>query len=172
MKYKTSVFNFPSSPPLNTFFPFFESIPTGADHVSPLREQLLPTCRLEPANNLSFTTPFLIMYSHSNPEWQDFAKTAVGLQEHLEEGKMWGRLLHSSTPFFTERKQLRSSHGRWSKQKLWCPAPFSSQHSNVFSPPPMSTSSQPPPGSVPHSARGSGVFACLVHLTKCCNSLQ
>ena len=145
MKYKTSVFNFPSSPPLNTFFPFFEPIPAGADHVSPLREQFLPTCRLEPANNLSFTTPFLIMYSHSNPEWQDLQRQLLGSRNIWRRGKCEVGCSILLLLFFTERKQLRSSHGRWSKQKLWCPAPFSSQHSNVFSPPPMSTSSQPHP---------------------------
>lgn len=46
-----------------------------------------------------------------------FAKTAVELHKHLEEGKMWGRFRHSSTPFYW-KKQLWSSPVRESKQKL------------------------------------------------------
>ena len=65
-----------------------ESIPAGADHVSPLREQFIPTCRLEPANNLSFTTPFLIMYSHSNPEWQDLQRQLLGSTNIWRRGKI------------------------------------------------------------------------------------
>ena len=135
------------------FFFFFLSIPAGADHVSPLREQFIPTCRLEPANNLSFTTPFLIMYSHSNPEWQDLQRQLLGSTNIWRRGKIWGGVLHSSTLFFNWKKQLRASHGGWSKQKLWCPAPFNSQHSNAFSPPRMSTSFKSPEAQSPPAPR-------------------
>lgn len=61
---------------------------------------------------------FILDYVEPFQSWvAGFAKTAVGLREHLEEGKMWGRLLHASTLFYW-KKQLWSSHVRQSKQKL------------------------------------------------------
>lgn len=65
---------------------------------------------------------FILDYVEPFQSWvAGFAKTAVGLWEHLEEGKMWGRLLHSSTLFYW-KKQLRSSHVRQSKQRLTMPS--------------------------------------------------
>lgn len=98
------------------FFFFFESVPTGADHVRPLREQFIPTCHLKPANNLSFTTPFLIMESHSNLEWQDLQRQLLGSTNIWRRAKCEVGCYILLLPYW--KQQLRSSHVRQSKQKL------------------------------------------------------
>lgn len=117
MKYKTHVFNFPSSPPLNAFFFSFLSNPRRSRPREPIKTTV--HFHLPPwASQQSQLHHFILDYVEPFQSWvAGFAKTAVGLREHLEEGKMRGRLPHSSTLFYW-KKQLRSSHGRQSKQKL------------------------------------------------------
>lgn len=97
------------------FFPFFESVPTGADHVSPLREQFIATCHLQPASNLSFTTPFLIMESHSKLEWQDLQRQLLGSANIWRTAKCEVGCYILLLPYW--KQQLWSSHVRQSKTK-------------------------------------------------------
>ena len=158
------------------FFFFFESIPAGADHVSPLREQFIPTCRLEPANNLSFTTPFLIMYSHSNPEWQDLQRQLLGSTNIWRRGKIWGGLLHSSTLFLTERNSCEL-HTEDEVNKSSDAQPHSTANIQMHFPHhECRRHSNPPRLSPPDSARGNWGL-CMQRsldqmLPTMCNSLQ
>lgn len=117
MKYKMHVFNFPSSPSLNAFFFLFWVSPHGSRPCEPIKGAV--HSHLPPrASQQSQLHHSILDYVEPFQSWvAGFAKTAVGLHKHLEEGKMWGRLRHSSTPFYW-KKQLWSSPVRESKQKL------------------------------------------------------
>lgn len=105
-----------------------------------------------------------------------FAKTAVGLHKHLKEGEIWGRLLHSSPLFLTERNSCElhtedevnksSDAQRHSTANIQMHFPHHEcrRHSN------------PPRLSAPDSARGNWGL-CMQRsldqmLPTMCNSLQ
>lgn len=70
------------------FFLFlFESIPAGANHVSPLREQFIPTCRLSQPTILASSLHSWLCTAIPILSGRDLVKTAVGLHKHLEEGE-------------------------------------------------------------------------------------
>lgn len=98
MKYKMHVFNFPSSPPLNAFFSLFWVSPHRSRPCEPIKRTV--HCHLPPpASQQSQLHHSILDYGEPFQTWvAGFAETAVGLRKHLEDGKMWGGLLHSSTP--------------------------------------------------------------------------
>lgn len=143
---------------------FFKSIPAGADHVNPLRKQFFPTCHLEPANNLSYTLHSWLLEPFQS--WvAGFAKTAVGLHKHSEEGKREAGCY--ILPLLSTETAV-SSHVRQSQQKLTRLSAIQQRAFKWKVPIPAPEAGQ---GSVPRSParRESQAFACSVHLSKHCS---
>lgn len=104
MKYKMCVFNFPSSPPLNALF--FWVNPHRSRPWEPIQRTVLS--HLPPwAGQQSQLQPLYLIMRAIPALSGRICKDSCWSSQTFGGGKTWGRLLHSSTPFYWNSCGLR-----------------------------------------------------------------
>lgn len=98
MKYKTCVFNFPSSPPLNAFL-FLLVNPRRSRPCEPIKRTVLSHLPPWASQQSQLHPPFLIMRAIPILSGR-ICEDSCWASQTFGGGETWGKLLHSSTPFY------------------------------------------------------------------------